>query len=131
MAKAEKMLTPRRSYGTSNMNFWFIGALLRTLRQKYGILSTKGFINITDGKNFVKVEQKSDGIFQIKKVISQAEGIWKYNDGNDDSRDNGSSQWLRLMIKIIIFKWVLESSDRGIFGDRGKHSARQETALPG
>ena len=51
----------------------------------------KGFINITDGKNFAKVTQKSDGVFQFKKVISEAEGIWKYNDGNDDSRDNGSS----------------------------------------
>ena len=91
----------------------------------------KGFINIADGKSFAKAAQKSDGIFQIKKVISEAEGIWKYNDGNDDSRDNGSSQWLRLMMKIIIFKWVLESSDRGIFGDRGKHSAGQETALRG
>ena len=78
----------------------------------------KGFINIADGKSFAKAAQKSDGIFQIKKVISEAEGIWKYNDGNDDSRDNGSSQWSRLM------KWVLESFDRGIFGDRGKHSAR-------
>ena len=51
----------------------------------------KGFINIADGKSFAKAAQKSDGIFQIKKVISEAEGIWKYNDGNDDSRDNGSS----------------------------------------
>ena len=79
----------------------------------------------------MKAAQKSDGSFQIKKEISQAEGIWKYNDGNDDSRDNGSSQWLRLMIKIIIFKWVLESSDRGIFGDTGKHATGQETASRG
>ena len=57
-----------------------------------GLCLQKGFINITDGKNFVKAAQKSDDSFQIKKVISQAEGIWKYNDGNDDSRDNGSSQ---------------------------------------
>ena len=35
----------------------------------------KGFINITDGKNFVEAAQKSDDSFQIKKVISQAEGI--------------------------------------------------------
>ena len=96
-----------------------------------GLCLQKGFINITDGKNFVKAAQKSDDSFQIKKVISQAEGIWKYNDGNDDSRDNGSSQWLRLMIKIIIFKWVLESSDRGIFGDTGKHSAGRDTASRG
>ena len=34
----------------------------------------KGFINI-DGKSFAKAAQKSDGIFQIKKVISEAEGI--------------------------------------------------------
>ena len=79
----------------------------------------------------MKAAQKSDGSFLIKKVISQAEGIWKYNNGNDDSRDNGHSQWLRLTIKIIIFKWVLESSDRGIFGDTGKHSAGQETASRG
>ena len=91
----------------------------------------KGFINIADGKSFAKAAQKSDGIFQIKKVISEAEGIWKYNDGNDYSRDNGSSQWSRLMMKIMIFKWVLTSSDRGIFGDTGKHSAGQETALRG
>ena len=96
-----------------------------------GLCLQKGFINITDGENFVKAAQKSDDSFQIKKVISQAEGIWKYNDGNDDSRDNGSSQWLRLMFKIIIFKWVLESSNRGIFGDTGKHSAGQETASRG
>ena len=47
----------------------FIGVLLRTLRHKDGILSAKGFINITDGKNFVKAAQKSDGSFQIKKLI--------------------------------------------------------------
>ena len=32
----------------------------------------KRFINIADGKSFVKAAQKSDGIFQIKKVISEA-----------------------------------------------------------
>ena len=48
--------------------------LLRTLIHKDGILSAKGFIKITDGKNFVKAAQKSDGSFQMKKVISQAEG---------------------------------------------------------
>ena len=96
-----------------------------------GYCLQKGFISTTDGKSFAKAAQKSDGSFQIKKVISEAEGIWKYNDGNDESRDNGSSQWLRLMIKIIIFKWVLESSDRGIFWDTRKHSAGQETALRG
>ena len=53
----------------------FIGVLLRILRHEDGILSAKGFINITDGKNFVKAAQKSDASFQIKKVISQAEGI--------------------------------------------------------
>ena len=76
----------------------------------------------------MKAAQKSDGSFQMKKVISQAEGTWKYNDGNDDSRDNVSSQWLRLTIKIIIFNWVLESSDRWMFGDTRKHSAGQETS---
>ena len=35
----------------------------------------KWLINITDGKNFVKAAQKSDDSFQIKKIISQAEGI--------------------------------------------------------
>ena len=40
----------------------------------------------------MKAAQKSDGSFQMKKVISQAEGTSKYNDGNDDSRDNVSSQ---------------------------------------
>ena len=52
-----------------------IGVLLRTLRQKDEILSAKGFINVTDGNNFAKAAEKSDGSFQIKKVISQAEGI--------------------------------------------------------
>ena len=32
----------------------------------------KGFINIADGKSFAKAAQKFDGIFQIKKVISEA-----------------------------------------------------------
>ena len=53
----------------------FIEVLLRTIRHEDGILSAKGFINITDGKKFVKAAQKSDGSFQINKVISQAEGI--------------------------------------------------------
>ena len=35
----------------------------------------KGLINIADAKSFAKAAQKSDGIFQIKKVISEAEGI--------------------------------------------------------
>ena len=51
-----------------------IGVLLRTLRHKDGILSAEGFINIADGKNFVKVAQKHDGSF-LKKVTSQTEGI--------------------------------------------------------
>ena len=51
-----------------------IEVLLRTLRHKDGILSAEGFINITDGKNFVKVAQKHDGNF-LKEVISQTEGI--------------------------------------------------------
>ena len=52
-----------------------IGVLLRTLRHKDRILSAKGFINITDGKNSVKAAQKHDESFQMKKVISQAESI--------------------------------------------------------
>ena len=52
-----------------------IRVLFRTLRHKDGILSAKSFINIADGKNFVKAARKSDGSYQIKKVISQAEGF--------------------------------------------------------
>ena len=44
------------------------------LENKDGILSAEGFINIADGKNFVKVAQKHDGSF-LKKVTSQTEGI--------------------------------------------------------
>ena len=49
--------------------------VLRTLRHKDGILSEEGFINITDGKNFVRAAQKHDRSFLKKKVISSAEGI--------------------------------------------------------
>ena len=35
--------------------------------------SAKGFINITDGKHFVKTVQKHDGSFQMKKAIFQVE----------------------------------------------------------
>ena len=52
-----------------------IGVLLRTLRHKDGLLSEEGFINITDGKNFVRAAQKHDRSFLKRKVISPAEGI--------------------------------------------------------
>ena len=50
-----------------------IGFLFRTLRDKNGHLSAERFINIKDGKNFMKVSQKQDRSFLKKKVIPQAE----------------------------------------------------------
>ena len=48
------------------------------------------------------VAQKHDRSFLKKKVVSQAERIWKCNERNNDKRSNDSSLWLRLMIKIVI-----------------------------